>query len=91
LIGWKFDLGRTFKHAGAGGNVATRPDSRDSPHLFGLGIKEMLADEITTDLRNTRALAITQAQQRKLSVTLKLVSKGVQLTLVRTYMNRPKE
>ena len=59
--------------------------------LFGLGIKEMLADEITTDLRNARALAITQAQQRKRSVTLKLVSKGVQLRLVRTYMNRPKE
>jgi hypothetical protein len=64
--------------AGTGGNVATRPDSRDSPHLFGLGLKEMLADEITTDLRNTRALAITQAQQRKRSVTLKLLSKGVQ-------------
>jgi hypothetical protein len=63
--------------AGTGGNVATRPDSRDSPHLFGLGLKEMLADEITTDLRNTRALAITQAQQRKRSVTLKLLSKGV--------------
>lgn len=63
--------------AGTGGNVATRPDSRDSPHLFGLGLKEMLADEITTDLRNTRALAITQAQQRKRSVTLQLLSKGV--------------
>lgn len=63
--------------AGAGGNVATRPDSRDSPHLFGLGLKEMLADEITTDLRSTRALAITQAQQRKRSVTLQLLSKGV--------------
>jgi hypothetical protein len=64
--------------AGAGGNVVTRPDSRDSPHLFGLGLKEMLADEITTDLRNTRSLALTEAQQRKRSVTLKLVSKGVQ-------------
>ena len=39
--------GRPRGSAGAGGNVATRPDSRDSPHLFGLGLKEMLADEIT--------------------------------------------
>jgi hypothetical protein len=70
--------GRPRGSGGAGGNVATRPDSRDSPHLFGLGLKEMLADEITTDLRNTRALAIAQAQQRKKSVTLKLGSKGVQ-------------
>jgi cytochrome c2 len=64
--------------AGTGGNVVTRPDSRDSPHLFGLGLKEMLADEITTDLRSTRALAIVQAQQKKRSVTLRLGSKGVQ-------------
>jgi hypothetical protein len=70
--------GRPRGSAGAGGNVVTRPDSRDSPHLFGLGLKEMLADEITTDLRNTRALASAQAQQRKKSVTLKLASKGVQ-------------
>lgn len=64
--------------AGTGGNVPTRPDSRDSPHLFGLGIKEMLADEMTTDLRATRDLAVAQAQQKKKSVTLKLTSKGVQ-------------
>lgn len=64
--------------AGVGGNVVTRPDSRDSPHLFGLGLREMLADEITTDLRSARDLAVAQAQQRKRSVTLRLVSKGVQ-------------
>jgi hypothetical protein len=28
--------------------VVTRPDSRDAPHLFGLGLKEMLADEHAT-------------------------------------------
>ena len=69
--------GRPRGSAGTGGNVATRPDSRDSPHLFGLGLKEMLADEITTDLRCTRDLAVAQAQQRKHSVSLKLVSKGI--------------
>lgn len=40
--------------------MVTRPDSRDAPHLFGLGLKEMLADEITTDLRSIRAQAITE-------------------------------
>lgn len=64
--------------AGSGGDVATRPDSRDAPQLFGLGLKEMLADEMTTDLRATRDMAIAQAQQKKKSVTLKLASKGVQ-------------
>ncbi|MBZ5654961.1 MAG: hypothetical protein LAO56_06735 [Acidobacteriia bacterium] len=63
--------------AGVGGNVVTRPDSRDSPHLFGLGLKEMLADEITADLRSTRDLAIMLAKQMKRPMTLKLVSKGV--------------
>ena len=37
--------GRPRGTAGAGGNVVTRPDSRDAPHLFGLGLKEMLADD----------------------------------------------
>ncbi|MDE3196536.1 MAG: hypothetical protein KGN84_09340, partial [Acidobacteriota bacterium] len=39
--------GRPKGSAGASGDTFTRPDSRDSPHLFGLGLKEMLADEIT--------------------------------------------
>jgi cytochrome c2 len=69
--------GRPRGSGGAGGNVVTRPDSRDAGHLFGLGLKEMLADEITTDLRSTRDLAVTLAQQMKHPVTLKLVSKGV--------------
>jgi hypothetical protein len=69
--------GRPRGSAGVGGNVATRPDSRDTPHLFGLGLKEMLADEITTDLRSTRDLAVILAQQLKRPMTLKLISKGV--------------
>ena len=47
--------GRPRGSAGFGGDVVTRPDSRDAPHLFGLGLKEMLADEITTELRAIRA------------------------------------
>jgi mono/diheme cytochrome c family protein len=69
--------GRPRGSAGAGGNVVTRPDSRDSPHLFGLGLREMLGDEITTDLRAIRDLAVVKAQQLHHSVTMKLVSKGI--------------
>jgi mono/diheme cytochrome c family protein len=69
--------GRPRGSAGVGGNVPTRPDSRDAPHLFGLGLKEILADEITTDLRNIRQQAITQAAKSGHSVTLSLQSKGI--------------
>jgi len=69
--------GRPRGSAGAGGDVVTRPDSRDAPHLFGLGLKEMLADEMTTDLRSTRDLAVTLAKQMKRPVALKLETKGV--------------
>src|SRR6266699_288501 len=69
--------GRPKGSAGGGGDVATRPDSRDAPHLFGLGLKEMLADEITTDLRNIRQQAITHAVSSGHSVTLPLTSKGI--------------
>lgn len=69
--------GRPRGSAGVGGNVATRPDSRDAPHLFGLGLREMLADEITADLRNIRQQAIIQAAKRGRSVTLPLYSKGI--------------
>jgi hypothetical protein len=69
--------GRPRGSAGIGGNVPTRPDSRDAPHLFGLGLKEMLADEITADLRSIRQQAITQAARRGHPVTLPLASKGI--------------
>ncbi|MDQ3908235.1 MAG: thiol oxidoreductase-like protein [Acidobacteriota bacterium] len=63
--------------AGFGGDVVTRPDSRDVPHLFGLGIKEMLADEITKDLRAIRTQAVSQAQATRANVTKQLTSKGI--------------
>lgn len=69
--------GRPRGSGGAGGNVVTRPDSRDAGHLFGLGLKEMLADEITSDLRSTRDLAITLAKVLHRPMTLKLASKGI--------------
>lgn len=70
--------GRPRGSGGAGGNVVTRPDSRDAPHLFGLGLKEMLADEMSVDLRSRRDLALAQAKRQKNPVTLKLSAKGVQ-------------
>jgi mono/diheme cytochrome c family protein len=69
--------GRPRGSAGSGGDVVTRPDSRDSPHLFGLGLKEMLADEITTDLRAIRDYAVVQARQRRRPITLRVISKGI--------------
>lgn len=69
--------GRPRGAAGAGGDVVTRPDSRDAPHLFGLGLKEMLADEMTADLRAIRAAAINQARRRDSDVRRELISKGI--------------
>jgi hypothetical protein len=68
--------GRPRGSAGSGRDVATRPVSRDAPHLFGLGLKEMLADEMTADLRTIRTRALAQAKQGGL-VTMPLSSKGI--------------
>jgi hypothetical protein len=69
--------GRPRGSAGVGGDVVTRPDSRDAPHLFGLGLKEMLADEITTDLRAIEAAALAEAGTSHAPVTRDLTSKGI--------------
>jgi mono/diheme cytochrome c family protein len=69
--------GRPKGGAGFGGDVVTRPDSRDAPHLFGLGLKEMLADEITADLRAIRSQAVEDARRLHRSVTKALNSKGI--------------
>ncbi len=69
--------GRPRGAAGVGGDVATRPDSRDASHLFGLGLKEMLADEITADLRQARDRAIKAAREENKQVSIALSSKGI--------------
>lgn len=69
--------GRPRGSAGAGGDVATRPDSRDAPHLFGLGLKEMLADEITSALRAIRGAAVAEAQRSGEPITRPLLGKGI--------------
>jgi hypothetical protein len=69
--------GRPRGSAGFGGDVATRPDSRDSPHLFGLGLQEQLGEEITADLRAIRAEAVLIAGLINQPVTRALSSKGI--------------
>jgi hypothetical protein len=69
--------GRPRGAAGFGGSVATRPDSRDAPHLFGLGLKEMLADEITRDLRDLRKQALAAARSSNAPIQVTLTSKGI--------------
>ncbi len=69
--------GRPRGSAGFGGDVATRPDSRDAPHLFGLGLKEMLADEMTTELREHRRDALADARRLNRDIRRNLVAKGI--------------
>ena len=69
--------GRPRGAAGGGGDVVTRPDSRDAPHLFGLGLKEMLADEITGQLRQIQADALLAARAGGQPVTRSLKAKGI--------------
>lgn len=75
--------GRPRGAAGFGGDVVTRPDSRDAPHLFGLGLQEMLGDEITAELRNIRQAAINEARSRRQTVTRSLRSKGISYGQIR--------
>jgi mono/diheme cytochrome c family protein len=79
--------GRPRGSAGAGGDVVTRPDSRDAPHLFGLGLKEMLADEITADLRAIRADAIKKARDEGRDITCDLASKGIEFGEITAHPN----
>lgn len=63
--------------AGFGGAVVTRPDSRNAPHLFGLGLKEMLGDEITAELRSRRDAALAGARAAGAPATHSLTAKGI--------------
>jgi hypothetical protein len=79
--------GRPRGSAGFGGDVVTRPDSRDAPHLFGLGLTEMLADEMTTELRAIRATAVADAQRQGRPVVRDLRAKGVRFGRIRALAN----
>ena len=79
--------GRPRGSAGSGGDVVTRPDSRDAPHLFGLGLQEMLADEITAELRAIREAAKAQAVNTGQAVERPLVSKGINYGIIKALPN----
>jgi hypothetical protein len=79
--------GRPRGSAGFGGDVQTRPDSRDAPHLFGLGLQEMLADEMTGELRDQRQNAINAARGSGRTVTSTLSTKGVTFGTIRAMPN----
>ena len=79
--------GRPRGSAGFGGDVVTRPDSRDSPHLFGIGLVEMLADEITAELRGIRDRAVQRALATGSGVRRALASKGINYGFIRGLPN----
>jgi hypothetical protein len=79
--------GRPRGAAGFGGDVATRPDSRDAPHLFGLGLQEMLADEITAELRAQRDGTLAAAKRLGRPIARRLVSKGIDFGSVTAFAN----
>jgi hypothetical protein len=79
--------GRPRGSAGFGGDVATRPDSRDAPHLFGLGLKEMLADEMTSDLRQIRDQVRLDAASSGQYTVAELVSKGINFGAIGAYQH----
>ncbi len=79
--------GRPRGAAGFGGDVVTRPDSRDAPHLFGVGLVEMIGDEMTQDLRKTREQAIAWSGWLKGPITLPLESKGIRFGKITAFPN----
>lgn len=52
-------------------------NERNTNHLFGAGLVELLAREMTTDLHNIRAEALKEARLSKQPVKAELLSKGV--------------
>ena len=77
--------GRPQGAAGFGGDVFTRPDGRDAPHLFGIGLVEMLADEMSADLRRIRASALTEASTRGATVVAPLRTRGIDFGVLRAF------
>lgn len=63
--------------AGAGGAIITTPGGRSAPHLFGVGLKAMLGEEITDDLQEIREEALDTARRIRRNVTAQLRSKGI--------------
>ncbi len=56
--------------------------TRQAPHLFGIGAKQRLAEEMTEELQAIRDQAITEAMTGGISVTKRLVAKGVEFGFI---------
>ncbi|MBX2885077.1 MAG: hypothetical protein KTR32_34285 [Granulosicoccus sp.] len=63
--------------AGVGGNVATFPDGRDAPHLFGLGIVEQIGNQITEELRSDRAILVAESAKFNNRMTMEMWANNV--------------
>lgn len=59
------------------GTTIVGADERNPPHLLGLGPVELLAREMSADLRRSADTARDAARERQAVVTVSLVSKGV--------------
>src|SRR5262245_61856101 len=58
---------------------------RNTPHLFGAGGVQRLAEEMTVDLLAIRAALLAQVQQTGVPATAPLLSKGVSFGTLRAY------
>lgn len=61
--------------------------TRQPPHVFGIGAKQMLAEEMTADLHKIRDEAKAKAAYLGKPVTRKLVTKGVHFGKIKAYAN----
>lgn len=52
-------------------------NERGTNHLFGAGLLELLAREMSADLRALRSQALTSARDRNQTITIELATKGV--------------
>jgi len=73
--------------AAAGGQIHTTPGGRNAPHLFGVGLKAMLGEEITGNLWAIRDKAIAEAKKLKKTVELPLRSKGIDYGTIKAFAN----
>jgi len=56
--------------------------NRQPPHIFGIGALQLLAEEMTTELRQQRDNAVEQAAGDRGDVTAKLNAKGIEFGVV---------
>lgn len=61
--------------------------TRQPPHVFGIGAKQLLAEEMTARLHQIRSAALAQAQSSGSPVTKKLKTKGVVFGHITAYPN----